>query len=294
MRVIVPGQPEDRSGLDAMLPIDGALPAPALPQARHFIVPLPPGIAPEAPELFGFWTYELRVGHQAIWSTAQARFGAPLVVKGVQHPPPTLRCSAQRQRVPPGQPNQIPRILVSAPQAVAVFEDRRLTDPAAGDPRTRIWALLYAQVVQADGASRRNLLLARAPGVPQFERDAFGHLGAPRSRDTMALAQFDERAVLQRLADLGLPRDTPLSVIAVELLPGDHLVQHSVPLGRTSLYFTTDLPDGAMPDGNPFAGMAGVAGAAATGSDPLGAELGTLASRRILRCSPLTPVEPAC
>jgi hypothetical protein len=28
--------------------------------------------------------------------------------------------------------------------------------------------------------------------------------------------------------------------------------------------------------------------------DPLGADLGTLASRRILRCSPLTPVAPSC
>ena len=28
--------------------------------------------------------------------------------------------------------------------------------------------------------------------------------------------------------------------------------------------------------------------------DPLGVDLGSLASRRILRCSPLTPVAPAC
>ena len=29
-------------------------------------------------------------------------------------------------------------------------------------------------------------------------------------------------------------------------------------------------------------------------SDPLGAELGSITSRRILRCSPLTPVAPSC
>lgn len=29
-------------------------------------------------------------------------------------------------------------------------------------------------------------------------------------------------------------------------------------------------------------------------SDPLGSELGDISSRRILRCSPLTPVAPAC
>src|SRR5215468_1151970 len=44
MRTIVPGQPEDSSGLP---------PAPATP-TRHYIAPLPPAIAPNAPDLFGF------------------------------------------------------------------------------------------------------------------------------------------------------------------------------------------------------------------------------------------------
>ena len=55
----------------------------------RFAVPLP--VDPSSPELFGFWTYELRVGHtNKVWSTAQGRFGSPLVVNGLQHPPPPL------------------------------------------------------------------------------------------------------------------------------------------------------------------------------------------------------------
>ena len=38
-------------------------------------------------ELFGFYVYELRVGHtDRIWCTAQGRFGHPTRVNGVQHP----------------------------------------------------------------------------------------------------------------------------------------------------------------------------------------------------------------
>ena len=51
----------------------------------HFLVPLPDGISPAALDLFGFWSYELRVGH-LLWSTAQGRFGRPFSVRGVQRP----------------------------------------------------------------------------------------------------------------------------------------------------------------------------------------------------------------
>jgi hypothetical protein len=93
VRVIAPGQTADTAGLDAMTQL-----VPALPQLgpggkpqpiRHFLLPMPPGITPDSPELFGFWTYELRVGHAGTglsnWSTAQARFGRPLRVAGMQH-----------------------------------------------------------------------------------------------------------------------------------------------------------------------------------------------------------------
>ena len=237
MRVIVPGQPIDSSGLDAMLEMEASTPAAPAKPPRHFIVPLPPGLATDAPELFGFWTYELRIGHKAIWSTAQARFGRPLAVNGVQHPAPGLQCSAFRFR----EANTAPRrIVVTAPHATAVFADKRLTDPAgANDPRTRIWVLLYAQVVQADGATHRNVLVARAPAIPKLEAVS-GKLVPPPTRDVMGIAQFDEIDIEQKLHDLALSADAPLSVIAVELLPSDHLVQQTATIADRQVYLTFD------------------------------------------------------
>ena len=288
MRVIVPGQPEDSSGLDAMTEMESAISPPPATAARHYIVPLPPTIAPDAPELFGFWTYELRIGHKAVWSTAQSRFGRPLEVKGVQQPPPAMTCSAFRVREATTAPR---RIVAMAPHATAVFQDKRLTDPdGAHDPRTRIWVLLYAQVMQADGATRRNVLIARAPAIPRL--DALnGKLVPPRTRDVIGVAQFDEPNIEQKLTDQALPADSPLSVLAVELLPSDHLVQQTVNLGDAQVYLTSDLPD---PFADPQQPVLGFLAAPPQISDPLGRDLGTLASRRILRCSPLTPVAAAC
>jgi hypothetical protein len=284
MRVIVPGQPEDGSGLDAMLAMTEGVPQAGDPRARHFIVPLPPGIDPEAPELFGFWTYELRIGHRLLWSTAQARFGRPLAVNGVQHPAPTLLCSAFRAEVPPGGTR---RVVVTAPFATAVFADQRLTRIEAGDPRTRLWVLLYAQVRQADGDTSRNLLIARAPASPRFEVDALGKAVAPRTRDLVGVAEFDVSQIEDQLALLALPRETPLSALAVELLPGDRLVQREVAIRDEKVYLVFDQPE--VTGASQFAVVN-----VGTPSDPLGAELGTITSRRILRCSPLTPVAPAC
>lgn len=289
MRVIVPGQPEDSSGLDAMIEMEGAIPPPPATAPRHFIVPLPRAVEPEAPELFGFWTYELRIGHRKIWSTAQARYGRPLAVKGVQHPAPGLRCSAFRSRAAATAPRQI---IVTAPHATAVFEDKRLTQPTAGDPRTRIWALLYAQVTQADGAGRRNVLLARAPAVPQLVAGIPQATALPQTRDVLGVAQFDEASIEQKLADLALPGDAPLSALAVELLPSDRLAMQTVVVGDTQLFYVFDQPDPPASAATTAFG-AFVAGSG-NPSDPLGAELGTIASRRILRCSPLVPVAPAC
>jgi hypothetical protein len=290
MRVIVPLQPEDTSGLNAMVEMAEAFPQPGETRSRFFRVPLPPGLDPEAPELFGFWTYEIRVGHKRLWSTAQARFGRPLVVQGVQHPAPTLRCTAVRVRPDKrnNNPDFSPRIVVSAPHATAVFAGRALTKPSAGDPRTRLWILLYAQVMQADGASHRNVLLARAPALPRlapvglfaFEQDT----ALTGTRDVMGIAAFIEASIEKRLRDLALPVDSPLSVIAVELLPGDHLLQKTQPILDHEVFFTVDIPDDVS---NAFKG-------ANLQSDPLGAELGSMNSRRILRCSPLTPIAPSC
>src|SRR5262249_4637278 len=156
-------------------------------RARHFIVPLPPGVAEDSPELFGFWTYELRVGHKAVWSTARARFGRLLVVQGVQHPAPSLSCSAFRNT----PPDRRPSIVVTAPYAPGLSTDRRLTDPLQRAPGTGIGALLYGGVMQAGGASRRNVLLTRAPARPRYEMGVTGAFIAPRTRDVLGVAQFD-------------------------------------------------------------------------------------------------------
>jgi hypothetical protein len=197
IRTIVPGQSDDRAGLDAMQPL--------IPSTSplHFMLPLPPGLAVDAPELFGFFVYELRVGHQKKWSTAQARFGPPLRVAGVQHPAPPLLCLVGSQ----------PSIIgVTAPYATPVFNGRNLLPLV---PRTQLWALLYAQVTQADGASQRNVLLDRQELIVS---DALPPEFPPLGRG-MALAHWLRSIIHNTLAALALPPDAPLSVLVVELLP---------------------------------------------------------------------------
>lgn len=159
LRVIVQGQSDDRAGLDAMqqlIPSDSPV---------HFIVPLPPGVHETSPELFGFFSYELRAGHASVWCTAQGRFGPPLRVTGVQHPPPTLSCSALRNSL---------GITVSADFALPVLEGRAFQRVP---PASSIWALLYAQAEQVDGADRRNVLLLRKPAL--WDRKRFTNSPPP-------------------------------------------------------------------------------------------------------------------
>ena len=195
IRTIVPGQSDDRAGLDAMqMLIPSSSP-------RHFMLPPPTGLAVDAPELFGFFVYELRAGHQRNWSTAQGRFGPPLRVAGVHHPAPPLLC----------QVSSLPAtVSVAAPFATPVFAGRNLLPPS---PRTQLWALLYAQVTQADGLSRRNVLLDRrrlsleeAPEIPPLGRG-------------MRLTFWPRPQIAASLAALALPTNSPLSVVVVEMLP---------------------------------------------------------------------------
>ena len=217
IRVVTPHQSADESGLDAMQQL---LPSPNEPHrsATRLLVPLPESLEPDAPELFGFFVYEFRVGHDdSRWSTARARFGPPLRVTGVQHPPPGLACHVGR--IPDG-------IRADAAYATPVFEGRNLRPTI---PNTEIWILLYAQVMQMDGASRRNVLLARAKTEPlsrprgdQLHGDDFLLFGG---------TLFQERLIVQRLLSLGLPRNSPLSVLAVELLPEPEVDRFADPLG---------------------------------------------------------------
>ena len=102
VRVVVPADTDDRAGINAMTQLVASSTSPV-----HFLLPLPPGITADDPELFGFYSYELRVGHAGPigdlrwWSTANGRFGSPLRVVGVQHPAPPLACHAGRFTYPP-------------------------------------------------------------------------------------------------------------------------------------------------------------------------------------------------
>lgn len=153
IRAITPAQTDDMAGLGAMQPMEKA----SDDDHVHYLLPLPPGLNAESPELFGFFTYEFRIGHGHwsaqedakghLWSTAQGRFGRPLRITGVQHPAPTLLCNVNRDK---------DKLYLTAPYAKAVWKGRNVT---ADPPRTQLHGLLYAQVRQADGQGYRNILL---------------------------------------------------------------------------------------------------------------------------------------
>jgi hypothetical protein len=194
IRTIVPGQSDDHAGLGAMQQL---VPSSS---AVHYMLPLPPGLAVDAPELFGMFTYELRVGHTKNWSTAQGRFGPPLRVAGVQHPAPPLLALVNSTTA---------NVSVSAPYAMPTFNGRNLLPSA---PRTQLWALLYAQVTQADVRAQRNVLLARQ----RLTHDREGPL--KRLGDVRGIAaMYWQRAEIDAiLTSLALPTQSPLSVIVVE------------------------------------------------------------------------------
>ena len=111
----------------------------------------------------GMFTYEVRLGHwpDPIGFTAQGRFGPPLRIAGRSTPAAAAGLPGRaRPRRGPGA--------------------RAIRDAGAGRgrhvrprwPKTRLWAVLYARVEQADATAWRNLMLLRAPlfplGDPQF------------------------------------------------------------------------------------------------------------------------------
>jgi len=201
--MIVPGQSDDRAGLDAMQKL-----VPSSASDRHFMLPLPTGLAVDADELLGFFVYELRIGHKKNWSTAQGRFGPKLRVAGVQHPAPPLLC----------QVSSLPAdLIVTAPFAAAVFAGRNLLPQP---PRTQLWALLYSQVTQANGASQRNVLLDRRRATDQMRQLDSAVFPAPlqRLRRGTGLTFWPRPQVEAILSSLALPANAPLSVLVVETL----------------------------------------------------------------------------
>ncbi|MFN3997300.1 hypothetical protein [Algoriphagus sp.] len=269
-RRIIPGQSDDKSGIDAM-----QMMIKSTDSDRHYLLPIPPGLHPESPEMFGFFTYEFRVGHAHfidrakeddelneatlgsilsqhylngvpkgnLWSTAQARFGREQRVTGMQHPVPTLLCSLNRNEN---------HMYVSAPYAKAVFQGKNVTSKP---PRTSLWTLLYAQVHQADGLDHRNILIAERkmridvrvntdpkelklinvltqqtyfrPNMPKYNRGKFEFNQNQISEATLfanireshpiGTAVFTSQEIAGYLTDLGLPEDSSLSVLVVEV-----------------------------------------------------------------------------
>lgn len=204
VRVITPGQVQDLAGLSTMQRLE-----PSATSDRHFLVSLPPNTDPASPELFSFSTYDIRCGHDAgpaadpLWSTAQGRFGESLLLEGVQHPGPELACSVIAE--PQGA------IRVRAPYAAPYVGLRRvLPDP----PNSEIWAVLYARVMQADGTTRRNIQIdLRALRIPRSRR------GETRRLFVEGEARWTGSEVRDALMTAGIPLSTPLSALAVEVLP---------------------------------------------------------------------------
>lgn len=314
VRIITPGQSDDLAGIGAMQQM-----IPADDSDRHFIVPLPPGMHPESPELFGFFTYEFRVGHghftgrtDNLWSTAQGRFGRALRVTGVQHPAPTLLCTLNRDSE---------QMYVSAPFAKAVFNGKNVT---SRPPRTGLWAALYAQVYQADGLDFRNIFLGEKQmkiGVKisqkRKEEDQFKQivnqsyqmnsiptaiptsisvnmqkvkegniLAGIKDIQPSGTAVFTSQEIAERLKAFGLPEDSPLSVLVVEVF-GNITNAHDH-------FDLSGLIKGSS-DMERMAYRAKDAGRPATNSmddiRPLSRSLGHF---RILRTSPLTKVPFVC
>jgi hypothetical protein len=199
IRTIVPGQSDDRAGFTAMqllVPSDSPV---------HFMLPLPSGFPEDAPELFGFFTYEFRIGHNQGWSTAQGRFGAALRVTGVQHPAPALPCMVVRTKA---------GVVASAPYSNPV-QGGRSVRPLP--PSTEIYVMIYAQVYQSDDRDFRNVLLSHK--LARFQRKPIDDRQiSPAALYADATWSTGEIELMLDALTLGL--DTPLSCLAVETLPG--------------------------------------------------------------------------
>jgi hypothetical protein len=209
IREVMPGQSDDGSGLTAMQEM-----MKASNRDNFYLLQLPDGLHESSPELFGFFTYEFRVGHKQAWTTAQARFGRALRNTGIQHALPQLYAVTGRDEQ---------WLTVTAPFAQAVFDGRNIT---ATPPRTRLWALLYAQVRMADNSDNRNILLndrkmvMKNDAVPKFQAMIEASQYAKQDFPAIGITAWKNNEVEALLEEQGLPKDNPLSVICVELMPG--------------------------------------------------------------------------
>ncbi|GAB3224500.1 hypothetical protein J0A67_09445 [Algoriphagus aestuariicola] len=339
IRRIIPDQSDDKSGIDAM-----QMMVKSTDSDKHYLLPIPPGMHPESPEMFGFFTYEFRVGHAHfidreaeddelsaqtfsnvqefefiggtpkgnLWSTAQGRFGREQRVTGMQHPVPTLLCSLNRDEN---------HMYVSAPYAKAVFKGKNVTSKP---PRTSLWTLLYAQVHQADGLDFRNILISEQkmrvdvkintdpkklkeinqltqttyfqPSLLDYNKGVFKItpqlstatlLAYLKETHPVGTAVFTSQEIAGYLTDLGLPEDSPLSVLVVEVFGNIRNIAEHMNVFRRS------AGDDKVHHAYQEARKAMDATGAVTDVDRvrLGDNLGNF---RILRTSPLTKVPFVC
>jgi hypothetical protein len=308
VRTVIPDSSHDHSGLGAMQKLEKSIDT-----GRHFyLLPTPPGLHPESPELFGFFTYEFRYGHtDRVWSTAQGRFGRQLRVAGLQHPAPNMRCMVTRDEK---------KICISAPYAQALSNGKNVTsDP----PRTSIWCLLYAQVKQADGLDYRNILLDEVELQPlspkRFDLTFRRRIAnAKRRRDVelvkalqLELSQLQMREkesvtyakncicnqdIIAMLELYGLPLDSSLSVLCVEVYGqitriNEHINNYSIKKRRSLLGEVAGLYGNSAASQMSHSLERIGENTRQQTPDPLGENLGLF---RILRTSPLTEVPFIC
>lgn len=210
IREIIPGMSNDFAGIGVLQEM---IPA-STDNPRTYLLPLPHGMHGNSDELFGFFTYEIRLGHKKeLWSTAQGRYGRRLKVNGVQHPAPELVCNAYR--VETANPLAKKEIEITAHFANAVLNGEDIT---AFPPNTSLWYLLYTQVMQADGESFRNILIDSGPLLFDPGKSHNGAMLRPQG-NKKGTARLTVNEIGNKLEELGLPRNNNLSVLAVEMFP---------------------------------------------------------------------------
>lgn len=325
-RIIIPGATNDLAGLTAMQPMTKAEDG-----DRHYLLPLPPGLHADADELFGLFTYEFRVGHfrhkdnlAMAWTTAQGRFGRRLKATGIQHPAPALTCAVNRNEK---------KLWVVAPYAVAVFDGRNVTaDPPRTQLWCLLYAqvrqadnLDFRNIllddrqldwrVQVEDEPQLNPLLRYDEVQLRTLRDVavksvkigggYADLVASyKLADTAALnkdakkygtAIWSNDEVAQWLELFGLPEDSPLSVLVVEVLPQitnifEHVsVEHRAVNTKIRETIQSDLP--AAERAAELSAALRRQADFEQGPSPVSDELG---HHRILRTSPLTEVPFVC
>lgn len=220
IREIIPNMENDYASMGVMQEMIPQIDESSIQKPKVFLLPLPNGLHADSDELFGFFTYEVRLGHKKeTWSTAQGRYGRPLRVNGVQHPVPELVCSAYRTETGDDMQFKHRYLEISAPHASAVLNGKNV---AAFPPQTSLWYLLYTQVMQADGVSFRNLLIDSGPMPYEVKKsglDGIGKIFFKEGGVRLGKARITLHKIQDKLEMIGLPRNNPLSVIAVEMFP---------------------------------------------------------------------------